>query len=85
MIAYYNQKSNLVFDDNFPIGSTVYDPEAEKIGIVIDNTGVKYFGEEEAPAEAVVVPEEPKEETVVEEEEEVVTEDEIEEETTEEE
>lgn len=84
MIAYYNQKSNLVFDNNFPIGSTVYGPEAEKIGIVIDNTGVKYFGEEEAPAEAVVVPEEPKEETVVEEEE-VVTEDEIEEETTEEE
>ena len=83
MIAYYNQKSNLVFDDNFPIGSTVYDPEAEKIGIVIDNTGVKYFGEEEAPAEAVVVPEEPEEETVVEEE--VVAEDEIEEETTEEE
>lgn len=79
MIAYYNQKSNLVFDDNFPIGSTVYDPKAEKIGIVIDNTGVKYFDEEEAPAETVAVPEEPKEEAIMEDE--VV----IEEETTEEE
>lgn len=46
MIAYYNQKSNLVFDNNFPMGSVVYDPTAEKIGIVIDETGVKYFGEE---------------------------------------
>lgn len=79
MIAYYNQKSNLIFDNNFPAGSTVYDPEAEKIGIVIDNTGVKYFGEEKVPAEAIVVPEEPKEETIIEDE--IV----IEEETTEEE
>lgn len=67
MIAYYNQKSNLVFDDNFPIGSVVYDPSAEKIGIVIDETGIKYL-EEETSVETV----EPEE--VVEEVEEVISE-----------
>lgn len=74
MIAYYNQKSNLIFDNNFPVGSTVYDPEAEKIGIVIDETGIKYLSEEETPVEPEeTVTEEPEvvteiEEVVIEEE-----------------
>lgn len=80
MIAYYNQKSNLVFDNNFPVGSTIYDPEAEKIGIVIDGTGIKYLGEEESPVEPEeTVTEEPEvvteiEEVVIEEEPEDTTE-----------
>ena len=80
MIAYYNQKSNLIFDNNFPVGSTVYDPEAEKIGIVIDGTGIKYLGEEESPVEPEeTVTEEPEvvteiEEVVIEEEPENTTE-----------
>lgn len=57
MIAYYNQKSNLVFDNNFPMGSVVYDPSAEKIGIVIDETGIKYLEEEPAVESEEVVEE----------------------------
>lgn len=73
MIAYYNQKSNLIFDNNFPMGSVVYDPKAEKIGIVIDETGIKYFGEEEPSTESNE-PEEVVEEVISESEEEIVEE-----------
>lgn len=73
MIAYYNQKSNLIFDDNFPMGSVVYDPLTEKIGIVIDETGIKYLGEETTVEPEEVVEEvekvisEPEEEIIEEE------------------
>lgn len=73
MIAYYNQKSNLIFDNNFPMGSVVYDPKAEKIGIVIDETGIKYFGEEEPSTESNE-PEEVVEEVISEPEEEIIEE-----------